>query len=171
MLTVVTFEMKFFIRILNFVAGLIAIAIFAGGIVTTGLAIYEFLHAFLFLTQEEKFNHGIITIRILQAIDLFIVALVFLIFSLGLYVLFMDKARPTLDELLPEWMRVKNFMQLKIVLWETILTTLVVSFLGTLAEMKLRGESLNPTNLILPGAIFLIALSLYFLKKEDTLHE
>ena len=170
MLKVVTFNMKFFIRILNLAVGLIANAIFIGGIVTTGLAIYEFAHAFVFLIDSEKFNPGIMTVRIVQAIDLFIVALVFLIFSLGLYMLFMDKARPELDEMLPEWMKVKNFIQLKVVLWETILTTLVVSFLGTLAEMKLKGESLSPTHLILPGAIFLIAISLYFLKKEGTPH-
>lgn len=171
MLMVVTFIMKIFIRILTLVAAIIAIAIFTGGIVTTGLAVYEFIHAFLFVTEEEKFNPGVMTVRILQATDLFIVALVFLIFSLGLYVLFMDKYRPRLDQMLPEWMRVKNFTQLKVVLWETILTTLVIHYLGTLAEMKLKGEALGPAHLILPGAIFLIALSLYLLKKEDTLHE
>src|SRR5215203_77881 len=102
MLKVVTFNMKFFVRILNLVAGIIAIAIFTGGIVTTALAIYEFIHAFVFLTNAEKFNPGIMTVRILQATDLFIVALVFLIFSLGLYVLFMGKFRPSLDQMLPE---------------------------------------------------------------------
>jgi len=52
-------------------------------------------------------------------------------------------------------------------LWEAILTTLVVSYLAGLAEKKFDKQLISIYDLILPGAILLIALSLFFLKKGE----
>lgn len=58
-------------------------------------------------------------------------------------------------------------MQLKVILWEAILTTLVVSYVAVLAEKRMDQIPFNFYDLIVPSAVFLIALSLYFLKGRD----
>ena len=68
---------------------------------------------------------------------------------------------------LPAWLHVKNFVELKIILWEAILTTMVIYYLAGLAEKKINGVEIALDNLILPGAILLIALSLFLLKKHE----
>lgn len=88
------------------------------------------------------------------------------IFSLGLLVLFDNKMlTETLN--LPPWLQVKNFMQLKVILWEAILTTLVITFLVSLAENRFKGIPLDYTILFLPGAILIISISLFALKKSE----
>jgi hypothetical protein len=44
---------------------------------------------------------------------------------------------------------------------------MVVYYVAGLAEKKINGEELSVYNLILPGAILLIAISLFFLKKGE----
>ena len=94
-------------------------------------------------------------IGLLQSIDLFLVAIVFFVFSLGVLILFNNKPETVLPDNLPEWLKIKDFIQLKVILWEAILTTLVISYLAGLAERKLHGSELGLQNLIVPGAILL----------------
>jgi len=144
----------------------IALLVFAAGICITFLGIYDFVHVFSFLFEYRgDMLIKMIAVGLLQAVDLFFVAIVMFVFALGLLVLFDDKDEIPLK--LPEWLKVKNFMQLKVVLWEAILTTLVVSYLAGLVQAKMNGEIINTTSLILPGGILLIALSLFFLKKGE----
>jgi hypothetical protein len=56
-----------------------------------------------------------------------------------------------------------TFSDLKVLLWETILTALVVFGLPTLSS-DLVGK-LDWTALVLPAAIMLLSLGLYFMKK------
>ena len=94
------------------------------------------------------------------------VAIVFFVLAIGMMVLFVD-ADGRLPIKLPEWLRVRSVVELKIILWEAILTTLVVYYIAGLAEKKIKGAEITLTNLILPGVVLLIAMSLYFVKKED----
>jgi len=144
----------------------IALLIFAVGIAITLLGIYDFVHVFSYFSEyKNDMLIKMIAVGLLQAVDLFLIAIVMFVFALGLLVLFDDKDDIPLK--LPEWLKVKNFMQLKVVLWEAILTTLVVSYLAGLVQLKMSGQEINISTLILPGGILLIALSLYFLKKGE----
>ncbi len=69
-----------------------------------------------------------------------------------------------IEDDLPSWLNIVNFKELKILLWETIIVTLVVFTLTYIATLK---NSLKPDALILPGVIFILSISLYFVKKED----
>ena len=60
-----------------------------------------------------------------------------------------------------------RFMELKAILWEAILTTMVIGYLTGLTERKINNEKLDWTSLVLPGAVLLIAISLYLLKKHS----
>lgn len=145
----------------------IALIVFVSGAVFVVLGGYDFVHAFTHLRDPGHPGVvGFIAIGLLRSVDLFLVAIVFFVFSLGLLVLFNK------DEVfaarLPAWLRVRNFIQLKVLLWEAILTTLVVSYLAGLAERRLSGGQLVVNDLIIPGAISLIAVSLFFLKKGES---
>jgi hypothetical protein len=75
-----------------------------------------------------------------------------------------------LREVLPPWLQITDFFQLKALLWESILTTLVVSFVAYLVRIRLGGNEVGLEVLVLPASIFIISLSLYFLKKAPSSH-
>jgi uncharacterized membrane protein YqhA len=100
-------------------------------------------------------------IHLAEGLDAFLLALVFLVFGLGIMKIFThyDKKQDNL----PDWLNISSFKELKVLLWETILVTLVVfsvhpSTLG-------GGPAWQP--LVLPGVIFILSLSLYLMKKEE----
>jgi uncharacterized membrane protein YqhA len=65
---------------------------------------------------------------------------------------------------LPDWLNIKNFKELKILLWETILVTLVVFSLTGLVSGK---DTLTWNVLILPAVIFVLSLSLFLMKRGE----
>lgn len=161
-------NMKTLFATLTRIIAVIAMLVFTSGIVITVLGGYDFIHAFSYLGAENKSSRiGLLAVGLLRAVDLFLIAIVFFVFSLGILILFNNKGDAAFLGKLPEWLRIKNFMQLKIILWEAILTTLVVSYLARLAEERMSGEASGVKDLIIPGAILLIAVSLFLLKKSN----
>jgi len=145
----------------------IALIVFAAGVVLTLLGVFDFILSFSKISLDDTHRMaGQIAIGLLRAVDLFLIAIVFFVLSLGMLVIFNSPDTP-LPLKLPEWLRVKNFMHLKIILWEAVLTTLVIAWLAGLADQKFR--SIEPTlqNLIIPAGILMLAVSLYFLKKGE----
>jgi len=67
---------------------------------------------------------------------------------------------------MPGWLHLANFKDLKLLLWETILVTLVVF---TFTEVVSAKEILKWQTLIMPGVILLLTLSLAIMKmsKKD----
>jgi uncharacterized membrane protein YqhA len=102
-------------------------------------------------------------LEILHSLDFLLISLVLLILGLGVAKLFLlpppVAGRPYE---LPTWLRMETFSDLKVLLWETILTALVVFGLPTLSS-DLAG-TLEWTALILPAAIALLAFGLYLMK-------
>jgi hypothetical protein len=89
---------------------------------------------------------------------------VLLVLSLGIAKLFLLGAN-TNESNLPVWLRIDSIGELKVLLWETVLTTLLIAGLPDLVA-GLFGK-LEWTVLILPVAILILAVSLYFMKKAD----
>ncbi len=158
--------MKEIIRILRFVIAVIAWFVFASGIVLAGIGIYDFFMVFFALAKGSDHTTSLMVIGLLHAVDIFLVAIVFFVLALGFFVLFANQDSE-LPVKLPGWLHVKNFTQLKIILWEAILTTLVVSWLAGLVEVKIAGEKIGIQSLIIPAGVLVIALSLFFLKKGE----
>jgi uncharacterized membrane protein YqhA len=100
---------------------------------------------------------------LLESLDWFLVALVFLIFSLGIAKIFIGYAGTNED--LPEWLRIDSFKELKVLLWETILVTLVVWSISTIAR---RLETLGWDALVLPVVVFVLAAGLYLMRGKET---
>jgi len=99
---------------------------------------------------------------LLHGLDLFLVSMVFLIFGLGILSIFINYHK--VDENLPDWLKIENFKGLKILLWETVLVTLVVfSFTGIISSK----ESLQWSSLILPGIILILTTGLFLMKRSQ----
>ncbi|MCC6411150.1 MAG: YqhA family protein, partial [Saprospiraceae bacterium] len=145
----------------------IALFVSLSGFAFTILGAIEFVHAVshIFNQGEEMFIQST-AIKLLQSVDMFLLSIVLYVFALGIVMLFHKNIGDELREVLPEWLQIRDFMQLKALLWEAILTTLVVSFLAYLVGIKLSGGAVTIEILVLPLSILIISTSLYLLKKR-----
>ena len=102
-------------------------------------------------------------LELLHSLDFLFVSLVLMVLALGIAKLFL--LGPNVDESgLPTWLRLHSISELKVLLWETVLTTLLIASLPGLVA-GLFGN-LNWMVLVIPAAILVLALSLYFMKKD-----
>ena len=103
-----------------------------------------------------------------ESVDALLFSLVMLVLALGTASLFLS--RPGTDDRLnlPKWMRIRSLTELKLLLWEAILATLVVtaatSIIGALPH-------LDWTHLLLPAVILVLSISYYLLKRTEPRHE
>ena len=106
---------------------------------------------------------------ILESLDLFLVALVFIVFSIGIIMLFLPNTADKIREHVPAWMNIHNFMELKLVLWEAILTALIVFFVSEVFKQADKGH-FSWEMLVIPGAILVLSLSILVLRKSESKH-
>jgi uncharacterized membrane protein YqhA len=100
-------------------------------------------------------------IYLLEGLDTFMAGIVFMIFAFGIARLFLfDHVE---DDKLPKWLNIHNFKELKILLWETILVTLVVYTLGDLVKTTAATLEL----LYLPVVILILSLSLFLMRLKE----
>jgi uncharacterized membrane protein YqhA len=147
--------------------------IFIIGIIFTGInslfflvgSVIEAIHGY-----QIFFEYGLDNpdqkpgVYLLKSLDMFLVSMVFLIFALGILRIFILNDNE--EEKMPGWLHLANFKDLKVLLWETILVTLVVF---TFTEVVSAKEILKWQTLIMPGVILLLTLSLAIMKmsKKD----
>jgi uncharacterized membrane protein YqhA len=111
-----------------------------------------------FLPDEES-RPGL---HLLEGLDMFMVALVFLIFGLGIARLFIfDKIE---SSQIPSWLNIRDLKGLKILLWETILVTLVILCVTNLVKHPARTWEA----LIFPIIILILTLALYLMRGKDS---
>ena len=147
------------IRIFKWALLLIIFATFLNGIafICFGMKkIYEAYHG-IFATGKV----GVAGIELVHSLDNFLIALVFLIFSFGFAQLFLPE-NDWFDKINIPALKVNSFKELKIILWITILLTLVIAFASQIVsqEIKADWESLS-----LPICIVLLAGALRLLNK------
>jgi uncharacterized membrane protein YqhA len=102
-------------------------------------------------------------VEILHSLDFLFISLVLMVLALGIAKLFFLRLSPDQVGNLPNWLRIESISELKVMLWETILTTLLIVGLSDLIR-----ELFSPlawSALILPVAILLLAVSLFFIRK------
>ena len=116
----------------------------------------------------ETFSHGhygaegarILSVELIEMIDLFLLGTILFITAVGLQELFVD---PGLKEILPEWMSVGSLDQLKFNLLAVIVVMLAVLFLGVAASVDLD-EGINILDYGLAvGAVILAAAAAVYL--------
>jgi uncharacterized membrane protein YqhA len=96
----------------------------------------------------------------LEAVDLFFLAIAFFVVAVGMVQLFLGDL-PFLKDVSFAWLRVESYTQLKLLLWDTFLVTLLVLFLTHV----FIAESIGWDLLVLPGGILMLTVSSYLLKK------
>ncbi len=100
------------------------------------------------------------TAYLIKSLDAFLIALVLLIFSYGVYSLFISKHSDIDKSGALKWIRIPSIAHLKNILAEVIIVILFVKFLEV---ALLNLDNLSWKLLVLPGSILLLALSLKFL--------
>ncbi len=105
------------------------------------------------------------TIKLISALDRFLVAIVLLYFAFGIYSLFVRAERHSQDLGIPKWLRVAGIGELKQTLAEVIVVVLFVLFLRVALEAFIvTGPALSWEAVLklltLPVAIFLLSASL-----------
>jgi uncharacterized membrane protein YqhA len=98
---------------------------------------------------------------VLEAVDLFFMALAFFIVAIGLAQLFVGDMA-LVKSLSFAWLRIESFGQLKLLLWDTFLVTMLVLFVTRLVSTDTYGWDL----LLLPGAILMLTVSSFLLKQS-----
>jgi uncharacterized membrane protein YqhA len=102
-------------------------------------------------------------LELLHSLDFMFISLVLIVLALGIARLFLLDPGSGEVAHLPEWLRIESISELKVLLWETILTSLLIIGLSDLTEGILG--KLDWSVLLTPVAILILALSLFFMKK------
>jgi len=106
-------------------------------------------------------------VHIAESVDSLLFSLVLLVLALGTASLFLTTTDNDEKTNLPEGMRVKSLTELKLLLWEAILATLVVAAAsGIIAALPHVEWKL----LVLPAAILVLSVSYFLLKRTESKH-
>jgi len=110
--------------------------------------------------------HEDVVANIIGAIDLYLIAIVLLIFSLGVYELFVSKidAAEDISGKSSNVLEIHSLDQLKDKIAKVIVMVLVVNFFQRVLHTEFHGAL---EMLYFSGSILLLALALYFLHKGD----
>ncbi|MRR21629.1 hypothetical protein EG830_01445 [bacterium] len=127
-----------------------------GGTVMSVKAYIHFIQ--MGLTPTGDYKAGL---SIMNGLDAFMLSIIFMIFGLGIGRLFLFDRTP--DEKVPSWLRFHDLKGLKVLIWEAILVTLVIFSLHDL--LLPEGHALE--TLIFPGAILILTLSLFLMRRKE----
>jgi uncharacterized membrane protein YqhA len=126
--------------------------------------IYKFVEGYVYfylsITKGERLNPGV---YIIEGLDAFMLALLFIIFAYGIYRIFILSEEE--NSKFPGWMHVHSFSELKLLLWETSIVTLIVFSVTLLVE----NETQDWKQLILPAVILMLSVA-YFLTVRSKKH-
>lgn len=140
----------------RFLALIISFLLMISGIVATCLGTKKIVYAVL---TFAGFHEGKPGVYLIESIDTFLFSLVIFILAGGIFKLFVGDKNTLSDSTV--FSKINNFMDLKILLWETLLLTMTVwCSLG----FFLKPDKLSYELLILPVSILLLALALKFIK-------
>ncbi|AUP79994.1 YqhA family protein [Flavivirga eckloniae] len=153
----------FLVRILAIIIN-IFVGINTVGIVA--LAAYNTFRALVTLVNFFIKNNGDHSpgVYFLESLDALLISLVFLVFSVGINLLFVKHSDEQFIRSIPKWMRVKSFSELKFLLMETIIATLFVFLISAFIK---KDGLITWEFLALPTSILLMSLSLKTLRWKD----
>ena len=148
--------------ILSFVG---VILMFAIGAIETWEALESLLGAFGDGVDHEKALKES-ALMLIRSVDAFLMGLVLLIFSYGIYDLFVSNLEPAHKQFTrPNWLLFTNIGDLKITLTEVVLIILVITFFELVLESAERFEDVWSL-LIIPVGVFLLAVGIAFFHKQ-----
>jgi len=131
-----------------------------------GYGVYKSYAGYLGIFKGAAFTAERPFLQIFTSLEYFFIAVVLIVFALGIYQLFILKPseNETAKDMLPKWLRIKSFNELKYILWETIVTTMLVLYLVAYVESA-DNNAWSLEMLIAPGIVLIIAVTLFILRK------
>jgi uncharacterized membrane protein YqhA len=151
-------KIRYLILVIVVIAVLHAIAFMTLGIQTA-------FHAYALLlkggTQSAHAERP--GVELLHSLDALIVSMVLIVLALGMAKLFLRNPAEHDDSHLPVWLRIESITELKVLIWETILTTLLIVAMSDISAALY--EQPTWTILLTPAAVLALAISLFFMKK------
>lgn len=149
------FRFRFFFK-------LISLFCFINSLFFIGVGIYKSAEGFIYLyksiTGSEWLSPGV---HMAESLDSFMLSILFVIVAYGIYKIFVLDDRT--DVAFPGWLNVRTFTDLKQLLWQTVLVTLIVFSVGLVVE----SNKLTWDLLISPIIILMLALSYFLMNKTD----
>lgn len=127
------------------------------------MAVGETYRYYTAKTAHEIDIHNVLLNTIIMAVDLYLIAVVLLIFSFGLYELFIAKIEIK-DEQSSKVLEIHTLDQLKDKLAKVIVMALIVAFFSKVLNMGMKNSI---DMLYFAISIFGLSLSLYFLHKDS----
>jgi uncharacterized membrane protein YqhA len=135
-----------------------AVLMFLAGLLRTLGAFSYFFDGFFSKLPSHLTESSLASVALIQAVDAFLFALVLLIFSYGIYILFVRTFSTEELQQLPRWMQVESIGELKTTLIQVIIVILAVNVLEHV--IMVGPEALKWETLIIPGAILCLAAAL-----------
>jgi|SaaInlStandDraft_3_1057020.scaffolds.fasta_scaffold34923_1 uncharacterized protein (TIGR00645 family) len=138
-----------------------------------GYGVYEIKYIIMAIINHDAQQIQLATLKV---IDMFLFAIVLIIFSLGSYNLFISR----LDSIesdsnneskfqIPDWINVQNFSELKAIFMKVIVLILAILFLESIIQNKSNLFDAEFWKvLIIPIGMVLVAISLFLLEKSDS---
>ncbi|MEA1917552.1 MAG: YqhA family protein [Campylobacterota bacterium] len=123
----------------------------------------KMMYSVLFEHAHPEHFHEDVVGNIIGAIDLYLIAIVLLIFAFGVYELFISKIEPA-EKNSSGVLNIHSLDQLKDKVAKVIVMVLVVNFFQRVLHTHYDGAL---EMLYFAASIFLLALALYFLHKGD----
>jgi len=146
----------------RYIALFISFFMFLNSIAFVIMGIIRALEAYKEILKCIRGDHSIKPgLHIAESLDTFLLSIVTLIISIGIAKIFFLSEEQGLQ--LPKWLNINSFKDLKILLWETILLTLVVLFLTIL---PMDGMDFGWKILTLPISILLLSIALVIMKDK-----
>jgi uncharacterized membrane protein YqhA len=151
---------------IRYLAGAVALvfAVHAAGFLALGVLRAFQAYRLLLGPKRAEDTPGV---HIAESVDALLFSLVLLVLALGTASLFLTAGGEDGKADLPGWMRIKSLTELKMLLWEAILATLVVAAASSLIAAL---PQLEWKLLVLPLAILVLAVSYFLLKRSEAKH-
>lgn len=144
---------------IKYLALCVSILLFLSGIMAIVIGATKLVESVLIITGVHKGEKP--GIHIIESVDTLLFALVILVLAGGIFKLFVGNEHTFKESAI--FSKLNSFMDLKVLLWETLLLTLTV---WCALSFFVEPDSLHYEQLILPVSILLLALALKFIKTE-----
>lgn len=152
-------------KVIKILITIIVFFTFVNALFFIGLGVINiFKGGAILLNDSREISNS--ALKVIESLDMFLVALVFIIFTSGIYNIFFPHNESQNDAnsfTKKHIFRINSFSQLKILLWQTILTTLVIHFVSSIIQAH---GKLDWSFLIMPISILLLTISLGIFQRK-----
>lgn len=146
------------LKILKFTILAVLYIIILNSFLFIGISVYRSVHAYVLVAQGKMEERP--GVHLAESLDGFLIALVFIVFSMGVAKFFVPNSGFLKGYELP-WLKLDSFSSLKLILWEMLLTTMFVFFA---AKLVISGDNLDWSILITPAAILMLSIAYKLIK-------